>query len=111
YYSQQLANSYKYIFIVSNQKCVGKGMLSLEQLEALHEYIISRVCEYGGRIDDIFSAVSNDMSSLDYKPNIGLSVAMKKKYPDIDFSRALMIGDSFSDYLFAKRIGSQFICY
>ena len=32
-----------------------------------------------------------------------------EKYPDIDFLKTVVIGDSYSDYLFAENIGSTFI--
>ncbi len=109
-YVQALSSAFKYIFVVTNQKCVGKGLLTKEQLDTIHKAIIEQISAYGGRIDDIFSAVSDDLASDVYKPQTGLSIAIKEKYVDVDFDKAIMIGDSYSDYLFAKRIGSQFIC-
>ena len=36
-----------------------------------------------------------------------MGLQAKHDFPDIDFSRSLMIGDSRSDMLFAERLGMQ----
>lgn len=105
----ELARAYDKIFIVTNQKCVGKGILSLKELNSLHRYLISMIEDCGGRIDDVFSATSSDLSSKDYKPQTGLVNLIIEKYKDFNPQDSVMIGDSYSDYLFAKRIGATFI--
>ncbi|MCX8075741.1 MAG: HAD hydrolase-like protein, partial [Aquificaceae bacterium] len=40
------------------------------------------------------------------KPNIGLALQAKEVFPDIDFSKSIVVGDSVSDMEFAKRIGA-----
>lgn len=107
--AEDLAKAFKKIFIVTNQKCVGKGLISLDALNSIHTQMLDEIKKVGGRIDDCFSATSKDLSSSEYKPKTGLSSALHEKYPDIDFLKTIVIGDSFSDYLFAENIGSTFI--
>lgn len=110
-YAKALADNFDNIIVVTNQKCVGKGLLTLEALDDIHRILLLKVIEIGGRIDDFFIGIG--ASDLDYKikPNIGLSDEILKKYPLIDFHNTLMIGDSYSDYLFAKRLGVKFLLY
>lgn len=107
--AENLAKAFKKIFIVTNQKCVGKGLLSWEKLNAIHAQMVAEIENVGGRIDDCFSATSKELTSLEYKPLTGLSIALLKKYPEVDFLKTLVIGDSYSDFLFAENIGSKFI--
>jgi HAD superfamily hydrolase (TIGR01662 family) len=41
------------------------------------------------------------------KPDIGMALQAKKIFPEIDFSKSIMVGDSSSDMEFAKRAGMK----
>lgn len=106
-----LAGAYRHIFVVTNQKCVGKGLLSVVDLEAIHQKIEAETEAAGGRIDGIYCSTDADPDSTMSKPETGLADCMAIDFPDIDFSRAVMVGDSATDRLFAERIGAMFFKY
>ena len=42
-------------------------------------------------------------------PNTGMADLIKSEFPEIDFSKTVIVGDSASDYLFADNLKSRFI--
>jgi histidinol-phosphate phosphatase family protein len=97
------AKQFKYIIVVTNQRGVGKGMMSEEDLSLVHANMINEIEKHGGRIDKIYYCTSLIDDDLNRKPNIGMAIQAKQDFPDIDFSRSLMIGDSESDMQFANK--------
>jgi len=101
-----LAKKFEHIFIVTNQQGIGKGIFSMKDLQEIHTYMLSKIVENGGRIDKIYIAPNlKSENHNDRKPNIGMAQQAQKDYPDIDFSRAVMAGDSLSDMQFGKNAG------
>ena len=43
------------------------------------------------------------------KPKTGMALQAKKDFPDIDFVKSLMIGDSLSDMEFARNMNMKFV--
>lgn len=107
--AKTLADIFPRIFIVTNQACIGKGRLSVDDAERINRFIVDTVAASGGRIDRVYTCPDADKESPMRKPSTGMAGLIKADYPDIDFSRAVMVGDSYSDRLFAERIGSRFI--
>ncbi|MDR3706083.1 MAG: HAD family hydrolase [Paludibacteraceae bacterium] len=101
-----LAPRFDYIFIVTNQQGIGKGIFTEDDLATTHQYLIKEVTATGGRIDKIYCcpALEKDGSN-NRKPNPGMGLQAKADYPDIDFKNATMVGDSKSDMLFGKNLG------
>jgi histidinol-phosphate phosphatase family protein len=106
----QLGKLFRYVFVVTNQQGVGKGLMTDANLEVIHRYITGQVEEAGGYITRIYYCPSLE-SAGDHnrKPDIGMGLQAKRDFPGIDFSRSLMIGDALSDRFFAERLGMKFI--
>lgn len=106
----RLGKLFRYVIVVTNQQGIGKGLMSAADVSEIHDYIIREVQAAGGRIDKIYCCPSLDTAEdPNRKPNIGMGLQAKLNFPDIDFNRSLMIGDSPSDMLFAERLGMQSI--
>jgi len=102
----RLAKRFQYVIVVTNQQGVGKGFISAADVAEIHEYIISQVQKSGGRIDRIYCCPSLETDNdPNRKPGIGMGLQAKRDFPDIDFSRSLMIGDNASDMIFAEKLG------
>lgn len=99
------AKSIKYIFVVTNQRGVGKGLMTEEKLLEIHAQMCQEIEEAGGRIDKIYYCTSISDKDLRRKPNIGMFLEILKDYPDIQKDKILMIGDSESDMQFAHNCG------
>ena len=96
---------FRRIVIVTNQRGVGRGLMTEADLEEVHAWMLDRIREAGGRIDQIYVCTDNDNSSPRRKPNIGMALEVRADYPDVDFDRSWFVGDSASDLEFARRAG------
>ena len=96
------------IFIVTNQQGIGKGLMSLSDLEIVHAYMLNEIEKAGGKIDQVFFCPElNDTNHPDRKPQIGMALKAKSEFPEIDFSKSIMVGDSISDMEFGKNAGMK----
>lgn len=102
---KMLAPFFTYIFIITNQRGVGKGIMSSQALDKIHAYMLQEIVRHGGRIDRIYSCTDTDKSSPCRKPNPGMAWQAKTDYSDISFAQSIMVGDSRSDLLFARNTG------
>ncbi len=93
------------ILMVTNQKGVGKGVMTLSDLSEIHENMLDMIKENEGRVDKIFfcSDLAND--SYYRKPNPGMAFQAKNDFPSIDFNKSLMVGNKLSDMGFGRNAG------
>lgn len=102
---------FKYIFIVTNQRGVGKGLMSEKDLNDIHNKMLTEINKNGGRINKIYFCTATNEEHPDRKPNIGMGIKALQDFPDIDLSKSLMIGDSQSDMHFARKLGIKGVLY
>ena len=101
---------FKHIIIVTNQQGVGKGEMSKEELEEIHSFMLNEIKSSQGLISKVFSATHIKGTINDRrKPLPTMALEAKKDFPDIDFSKSIMIGDTNSDILFGKLLGMKTI--
>lgn len=106
----KICPSFDYVFIVTNQQGVGKGIYSEADLDEIHRVMTLEIEAAGGRIDKIYycGALAHDHSP-NRKPQPGMGLQAKSDFPDIDFSQALMVGDTVSDMQFGRNLGVKTI--
>lgn len=104
-------DSFRHIFIVTNQRGVGRGIMTEQQLEEIHLRMLDRISRAGGRIDRIYCCTSADDSNPMRKPNPGMALQAMMDYPDIVMEKSVMIGDQPSDRLFAFNTGMNFLLW
>jgi D-glycero-D-manno-heptose 1,7-bisphosphate phosphatase len=93
------------IFVVTNQKGIGKGLMTVEDLDDIHAHMQEQIAAAGGRIDRIYYCPDLDTDSPNRKPNPGMGLQAVNDYPDIDLQRALMVGNTMGDMQFGKNLG------
>lgn len=98
-----LSPLFRHIIIVTNQRGVGKGIMSAGDLEDIHRYMVQTVLSHRGRIDRIYTCTDTDDNSPYRKPNTGMLLQAQKDFPGIDLSNSFMVGDSITDMQFADR--------
>ncbi len=96
---------FSHIFIVTNQRGVGKVVMTEEDLHSVHKKMIEEIEKHGGRIDKIYYCTAVKESDPNRKPNPGMAKQAMNDFPDITPARSLMIGDSKSDLDFARNAG------
>ena len=102
-----LGKIFRRIIIVTNQQGVGHGLMTEEDLEFIHTEMLKEVRKNGGRINAIYAAadlVANDVKQM-RKPQIGMAKRAKKDFPEIDFAKSIIVGDSASDMEFGRNAG------
>ncbi len=102
-----LSTFFDKIFIVTNQRGVGKGIMTEQDLFLIHEKMLKSIKRKSGRIDKIYYCTDILDSSQFRKPNIGMALNAKSDFPSIDFRKSIMIGDSESDMIFGKTMGMK----
>lgn len=94
------------IIIVSNQQGIGKGLMTMKDLDEIHKSLIQKVESSGGNIDKIYvSPYLKSENHFTRKPSVGMAVMARREFPEISFRKSLMVGDSISDMIFGKRMG------
>ncbi len=92
--------------VVSNQACVGKGLITPSGLEEITRRFIEKVGEYGGRIGGVYYCphrMEDDCRCR--KPQPGLLLKAQRKH-HFSFASTFLIGDSETDLLAAGAVGS-----
>ena len=103
-----LTNYFHLTFVVTNQQGVGKGLMTERNLLEIHTYMCDQIRRDGGKITKCFFAPNLRGDSEDMrKPGPVLAELAKKEYPEVEFNRSIMIGDSDSDILFGKNLGMK----
>lgn len=93
------------IILVTNQRGVGRGLMSEDDLLQIHLQMLDDIRNSGGRIDEIFYCTSTDNEHPNRKPNPGMAHLAQKKFPPIDFLKSIMVGNNLSDMLFGRNAG------
>lgn len=102
---KEWAQRYRHIFVVTNQRGVGKGLMSQNALDDIHSQMVHHINQAGGRIDGIYCCTALEESDIRRKPNIGMWMEIQREHPEISPARTVFLGDSDSDMLFADNAG------
>lgn len=99
---------FNHVIIVTNQQGIGKGLMTERNLSDIHSYMSETVAKKGGKIASCYFApeLKNENSTM-RKPNPGMALKAKAEFPEIDFSRSIMVGDTDSDIKFGKNNGMK----
>lgn len=97
------------LIIITNQSAVNRGLLSLEQLRLIHDFLIQELATYGCSIDGIFYCIhrpNENCSCRKPKTMMFLDAARQHK---ISLRQSWVIGDSETDVEAGKKIGCNTI--
>ncbi|MDR0604205.1 MAG: HAD-IIIA family hydrolase [Bacteroidales bacterium] len=97
-----LRKIFGYIFVVTNQQGIGKKIMSVDDLHLIHNYMEKQLSVKFDKI--YYSPFLAEENNITRKPNPGMALQAKKDFPNIDFSKSIMVGDSLSDILFGKNV-------
>jgi histidinol-phosphate phosphatase family protein len=99
---------FSHIFIVTNQQCVSKNLISVEELNQIHCKMLTEIELNKGKISQIFSATEfKDQNPFRRKPNSKMGLEAKTNFPNISFEKSIMVGDTDSDIQFGKNLGMK----
>lgn len=107
---QTLRPMFRRMILVTNQQGIGKGIMSISDLDMIHQHLADELGYLGVRFDamlfcpDLASTPDNCR-----KPAPAMALEAQKQFPDIHFSKSLMVGDSCSDMEFGRNLGMRSI--
>jgi D-glycero-alpha-D-manno-heptose 1-phosphate guanylyltransferase len=101
-----LSDKFATIIVISNQRGVGRGLMSEKDLLYIQQRMRSAIEKDGGRIDKIYYCTATDPHHFYRKPNPGMALQAAKDFPSIDLSKTIMVGNKLSDMQFGRNAGT-----
>jgi len=93
------------IVIVTNQQGIGKGLMNENELEVVHSSMLADINKAGGKIDKIYHCAGlSHTRPFCRKPQIGMALKARKDFPEINFKKSIIAGDSKTDMQFGRRL-------
>lgn len=95
------------VFVISNQACVGKGIITTEDLQKITNCYVSEIVTHGGRINQVYYCHHTSENNCECrKPKPGLLHQAAHDHA-IDLQKSYFIGDSARDILAGQAAGCQ----
>jgi len=106
---QRLATLNIPILVISNQSAIGRGLISQDTSNAIHQQARTVIEAAGGRIDDFFVCPHHPEADCHCrKPKPGLLLQAAVQF-DLDLAECIFIGDAITDFQAAQTAGCQAI--
>ena len=106
---QRLATLDIPILVISNQSSIGRGLVSRDTVNTIHQQIRVIIEAAGGRIDDFFVCPHHpDANCQCRKPKPGLLLQAAVLF-SLDLAECIFIGDAVTDFQAAQAAGCQAI--
>lgn len=95
------------VIVVTNQRCVAKGILATRELEIMHSHMCKELAAQGARIDDVYYCPHEKHPPCSCrKPAPGMLQAAARAH-NIDLTASWMIGDSDTDMQAGRNAGCK----
>jgi D-glycero-D-manno-heptose 1,7-bisphosphate phosphatase len=102
------------VFVVTNQGCVAKGMITEDELGLIHFRMVSMLAEQGAQVDGVYYCPHHpDGDQIQYavecdcrKPRPGLLERAAGEH-DIELAESIMIGDTLRDLEAGRGAGTK----
>jgi D-glycero-alpha-D-manno-heptose 1-phosphate guanylyltransferase len=101
-----LSEKFITLIVISNQRGVGRGLMSENELLDIQRRMRFEIEKNGGRIDKIYYCTATDPRHFYRKPNPGMALQAAKDFPAIDLAKTIMIGNKLSDMKFGRNAGT-----
>lgn len=96
------------VIVVTNQQGIGKGLMTERNLFEIHNYMCNQIHLKGGKIDKCYFAPNLRGAEDDMrKPGPAMAELAKMEFPEIEFERSVMVGDTDSDIQFGLNLGMK----
>ncbi len=102
----QIGHMFSNIFVVTNQQCVAKGLISETELQDIHQQMSFSLAAHGLKIREVKAAFERKGEApFRRKPNTTMALELQETYASIDFKKSIMVGDTDADIQFGKDLG------
>lgn len=104
---RRLAASSYAVVVVTNQSAVGRGLLRVDTLDAIHRGLVEAIHAAGGRVDAVYACPHAPAAACTCrKPRPGLLLQAAADL-NLDLRHSWLIGDAVSDLEAAAAVGSR----
>ena len=100
-----LQSYFSRLLIVTNQRGVGIGLMTQNDLDLIHQQMTDEFKTNGVMIEKIYSATDKDRQSTHRKPHPHMGLLARQDFPEIDFKKSVMVGNSRGDIEFGRNLG------
>ncbi len=95
------------VIVVSNQRCVSKGLLTVHELDSIHQRMRHELAAAGAVITDIYYCPHDTQPPCSCrKPAPGMLLTAAREH-EVDLMGSWMIGDSDADVEAGKKAGCR----
>jgi histidinol-phosphate phosphatase family protein len=95
------------VIVVSNQRCVAKGLLTVRELDSIHQRMCQELAAAGAVVTDVYYCPHETQPPCTCrKPAPGMLLAAAQAH-QIDLTSSWMIGDSDSDMEAGRNAGCR----
>jgi histidinol-phosphate phosphatase family protein len=103
-----LSKIFGWVFVVTNQQGIGKGLMTESNLIEIHRFMERSVEVKGGSITKVYYAPGlSSPNNYMRKPKSGMALLAQRQHKGVDFSKSIMVGDTDSDILFGSKLGMK----
>jgi histidinol-phosphate phosphatase family protein len=103
-----LSKIFGWVFVVTNQQGIGKGLMTESNLSEIHRFMERSVEVKGGSITKVYYAPGlSSPNNYMRKPKPGMALLAQRQHKGVDFSKSIMVGDTDSDILFGSKLGMK----
>jgi D-glycero-D-manno-heptose 1,7-bisphosphate phosphatase len=104
---ERLAQSPFLIVVTTNQSAIGRGLVSQDQVDEIHQRMIENIRVAGGRIDAMYYCPHAPGENCNCrKPQPGLFLKAAKEW-NIGLERSYCVGDKVSDLEAGLKVGCK----
>jgi D-glycero-D-manno-heptose 1,7-bisphosphate phosphatase len=97
------------IVVVTNQRGIARGLMSVSDLEIIHANMLTEVHAAGAIIHAVYYCPHDKDQCACRKPCVGMFLQAQRDFPEIDFRRSAVIGDSLTDIEAGRKLGCNLI--
>lgn len=106
----QLLNQHGYrTFVVTNQRGIALRRLTITRLNSIHRRMLTELRRVGAVVDAIYYCPHDEGKCDCRKPKLGLFLRAKEEFPEIEFAKSVVIGDSSKDIEAGWKLGCKTI--
>jgi D-glycero-D-manno-heptose 1,7-bisphosphate phosphatase len=93
------------LIVVTNQAAIGRGLMTVELLEDIHQRMVAGIAAHGGRIDRIIYCPHRPEDGCDCrKPKPGMLLRAAAEM-GIDLTLSYLVGDAATDIQAGQQVG------
>jgi D-glycero-alpha-D-manno-heptose 1-phosphate guanylyltransferase len=102
---KKLSQVFGRIVVVTNQRGVGRGLMTEQSLTDIHQKMSEGARSAGSAIDAVYYCIAVNNDHPDRKPNPGMVLRAIRDFPEIHPARSVMVGNNLSDMQMGRNAG------